>query len=287
MKKLLVVFVITAMFGLKAEAQVYANFYAGYSMPLAGATFLDPASSVYGEIIYPMYNYERVESIATFDQNFISLGQGLNIKGAIGTEVSETLALEVDFGFLMGDRIEATQTSKVTIVGILYNSEQHFAYQANMFQIVPMLVMNSDIGFANLFLKFGPVVNLGGAKISYFSNINGQTTDQEVKLTGGISLGMSSALGASYDLAENMSLFAELQVMSLSYSPAKAEIVKFEVNGTDNLSNLDVEDKEFIFHRTYEQDLSVNHPNDEPTDLLKVRFPMSNIGLNIGVRMSF
>ncbi len=269
------------------EAQVYAKFYAGYSAPLAGMAMLDPSSSVYSVMVYPMDNYDIVESNATYKQHFVSLGQGIEIKGALGMDLTDNLGAEVDFGFLMGDKIEASHNSKMTIGGILLNSSETFSYQASMVQIAPMVVLHSDVNFANLFVKFGPVMNTGVIKGNYFSQNNFQTVEREVKFTGGLSIGMTSTLGASIDLTDNLSLFAEMQVMTLSHSPDKAKVVKYEVNGSDNLSNLAVEDKEYIFRRTFDQDLSVNHPDNEPTELLKIRFPLSGFGIHVGVQMSF
>ena len=287
MKRLILFFGLILLLGLNARAQVFAKFYAGYSMPMAGATFVDPSSSLYSVMVYPTYDYERVESNATYTQHPFSLGQGIDIKGAIGMNLTDNIGAEVDFGFLMGSKIEASQTSKVTIVGILVNSEERYTYQANMLQLAPMLVFNTDMDVANLFMKFGPVINTGVLNGSYFSSINGQTTEREVKFTGGLSVGMSSALGASLRIMDNISLFGELQVMTLAYSPSKAKVVKYEVNGNDNLANLNVEDKEYIFSRTYQEDVSTNHPDDQPTELLKIRFPVSNIGVHLGVQMSF
>ncbi len=287
MKRLMLFFGLIIVLGFNARAQVYAKFYAGYSMPLAGATFVDPSSSLYSVMVYPIYEYGRVESNATYTQHPFSLGQGIDIKGAIGLNFTDNLGAEVDFGFLMGSKIEATQTSKVTIVGVLINSEEKYTYQANMMQLAPMLVLNTDMDVLNLFMKFGPVINTGVLNGSYFSNLNGQTTQRDVKFTGGFSVGMSSVLGASIQIMDNISLFGELQVMTLAYSPAKARVVKYEVNGNDNLANLKVEDKEYVFSRTYQEDMSTNHPDDQPTELLKIHFPMSNIGIHLGVQMSF
>ena len=287
MRRLLIVLAVLSVFGFEAHAQVYAKFYAGYSMPMAGMSFIEPSSSLYSVMVYPMYSYDRQESISNYKQHFVSLGKGIDIKGAVGMNFNKTLGAEVDFGFLMGGKLSATQSSKITIAGFLLNSQSTYTYQANMVQVSPMIVLNSDVNFANVFVKFGPVLNMGTINAEEMTNNNGQVVDRAVKFTGGLSMGMSSALGASFALSDNLSLFAEFQVMTLAHAPAKAHVVKYEVNGSDQLGNLKVEDREFVFVSKYSEDESADHPDDQPTQLLKFRFPMSNMGLHVGVRMSF
>ena len=288
MKKLLLI--VTAIFFLSwnaADAQIFAKFYMGYSLPLSGMNYLEPRSSVYSSLIYPMDNYERVESDAKDEQQFVSLGKGMNIKGAVGMKLTDNISAEVDFGFLLGSDFAALQNTKYTVLSVLVNKNEMYTYKADMLQVIPMLMLDADAEIAQVFVKFGPVFNMGVVSGVYFSVINGQTTEQDVKFKGGMSLGMSSALGAQMPLNDKLKLFAEVQFMSLSYSPGKAKIIKYEVNGVDHLNDLATEDKEFVFKKKISEDVSADHPDNQPTELLKIRFPLSNIGLHAGVQLSF
>lgn len=105
-------------------------------------------------------------------------------------------------------------------------------------------------------------------------------------------LGFSAALGTSYKLAKNISLFAELEYRNFTVHGDTKETTEFTVNGNDAMATR----KTSQIHTNYRDGLDVNsnnaltNPNgvdtSKPTDELSSYVGISGLGLTLGLKYS-
>ena len=97
---------------------------------------------------------------------------------------------------------------------------------------------------------------------------------------GKVSLGITGIVGIEYSLSRTMHVFSEFLVVSLTYSPRKAEITKYYENGNDQLSKLSEKQKVTLF----KDDSKIS---EAATEVKPIKLPFSSAGINIGHRYSF
>ena len=97
---------------------------------------------------------------------------------------------------------------------------------------------------------------------------------------GKVSLGITGIVGIEYSLSRTMHVFSEFRVVSLTYSPRKAEITKYYENGNDQLSKLSEKQKVTLF----KDDSKIS---EAATEVKPIKLPFSSAGINIGPRYSF
>ncbi len=138
----------------------------------------------------------------------------------------------------------------------------------------------------NLYAKFGVIIGSGSIMFNINDTDDGDVSIQKVKLNGGVALGLSSGVGALFSLGEKIALFAELNMISLSYAPTKGEITEASYNGMDILPDFTVSDKEIEFVDSYTYNYSSPPADTQPSQELKEKFPFGSFGINFGCRVN-
>lgn len=270
------ILLISVYFISKPLTAQYAYFHAGggYGLPSSPINFEG------------FSNTTDDGNTFTNEQVKLSLGKGINFNGAFGYMFNDNFGAELGVNYLMS----STWESKSTISsGTINSGLEVTTIDASMTRINPMFVLQSESSAITPYAKLGMVIGFGSIKNTFnttennFGNVT--TFESAAKLSGGIGIGFNAALGANFEIGDNMFIFGELAFVNMSYSPANGELTKYIVNGNDNLSKLDVNDKKAVFVDSYEQ--SGTTPSTEPSKVLTEKYPFGSVGLNIGFRMTF
>ena len=96
-----------------------------------------------------------------------------------------------------------------------------------MFRINPSFIISTKVS------KFSPYAK-NGIDFWYGSFIrentvkynNGNESITNYKWDGDVAIGFTSAIGSVYKLSDNVSIYGELNLISLSYAPSKEVITK-------------------------------------------------------------
>jgi len=291
MKKIFYKLCIVLMLGLftgNLSAQgFYATINAGYGCSLSGqnSDIVNASGVIYpyvfyaDNIYYPGYNFYQSYDAT---QVYLSLGKGVSLGGSLGYMLNKYVGAELSINYLLGAK--TTGTGHMTYTGGAYGYITTESLSAKMLQIKPALVFTTGMDKINPYIKFGVVANSG--TITHSTNYTGDSSYsyQEQKLNGGIGLGFSASLGATYKLNKKFSLYAELQTNNLSFAPTKGEIIKNTYNGVDQLPSMTVSSikTDYVDHYT----LINGSNNSEPGKALKVKYPMGNVVLNIGLKIN-
>lgn len=268
--KIFQMFIIVIAFSLFANyifAQgSYLNLNVGYGLKM----------STQNQNYFIFNNYTSGNNSFTYEQVNISLGKGVNFGGSLGYMFNENIGTEIGISYLLGNKSKAKniQNGKTT----------EYTLSSKMFRIIPSLVITSCFEKINPYAKFGLVI--GGGSIIYEYNEDKDKKTLKMKLSGGIAFGLSSGVGVMFNMKNKMSFFSELNMINLSYAPAKGKTTEAFHNGVNVLPYMTVSEKEIEFVDSYTYNLSNPQTTLEPRKQLKQKFPFGSFGVNLGLRIN-
>lgn len=115
-------------------------------------------------------------------------------------------------------------------------------------------------------------------------SVNNSSADTDFiksRIKSYFTVGMNAALGASFSLTKNLSLYAEVESMILSFTMKEETIVTATSNGENVLDSIPVED------RTVQYAKKLSYDTEYPTKELAETFSASSVGINVGLIISF
>jgi outer membrane protein W len=257
----------------QTEKGTYVSVNTGYNMGTGNISY-------YQAMLLRMVNSTET-SATTTQTDFIkvNLGKGLNFGANFGYMFNKNIGLELGANYLIGGKIKAKQTE---LSGDYVNSE----VSAKMLQIKPTIVFRGGYDKINPYAKVGLVI--GSGKITNTQNEKAgiDNYNRTIEFNGGTPIGFHASLGTLYKLNEKLSLFGELNLVSLEYAPKKGVYTEYKKNGIDQLPTMTRAEKEVEFVDSYTDTGLPSNPN-EPGKQIKLPFSFSSIGLNVGVQYQF
>ena len=270
LKSLMILLCASLNFTAVMAQGAYFTLGGGYNLPTSTQT-LD-ALSFSDEIM--------TENTTTYKQNYVSLGKGLSVGGAFGYMFNENIGAELGISYLMG----STWESKMAYNDFATSMTSTDEISSKMTRINPQFVFSMEANKLTPYAKVGLLLGMGSmslnSKVEYLDGVIEQTTI----FNGGVATGFTTTIGASYAINDKISLFGDLNMVNMSYSPTKGIMSKYAENGVDLLSLMDPIEKEIQFVDTYVEDDNIQPSITEPSKALKIKFPFSSVGVHIGVK---
>jgi hypothetical protein len=270
---------IAVFVGANTFAQgLYVNAGAGYGFP-ASPYLMAENMDYYWDGEYGTRNYEIVKGSGSF-------GKGMQVGAIVGFMFNLHIGAELGTSYLLGGNIE----NKYEWNNDTSSSIYEYTMSAKMLRFTPALKMTIGNGNIKPYMRTGLVMGVAGKIIHTGKTTNTdifgtETYEIEKELTNGISLGFAGALGVDFMLSDNISLFAEMSIITQSWAPEKEEWTKYTIDGEDHLDDLTTRIKEIEYVDSYSYDsgpINENLPRQE----LKIYYPFSSVGINAGVRIT-
>ena len=270
MKKLQVIFVVLFLIGMPLQAQ---KFYIRGGPGIAVST---AASNNY-DIDTP------ANSASTLTSNKKGIGTGLAFVLAGGYKFNDHFGIELGIDYFSGFTIK----SKYTSSGYNSDSKSH----GQMLSLVPALVMSLPLDKFKPYARLGLMLGIMNSvvfqehrlisidSIEYKDEIQSKSKDY-----GGIAVGVQAAVGTDFVLSNRLSLFGEIQVDGISYSPKHGKYTEYTNNGIDHLGSMPVSQKEWDY--VHEATMSVTGGSDQPGNEITRNFMFGNVGLVLGVKVN-
>ncbi len=192
---------------------------------------------------------------------------------------SENIGAELGVSYLLGSKSKA----KDEYIG----GTTDYTLSAKMLRINPSFVVTTGSDGVNPYAKFGLIIGSGSVLFELEDNDDGDITIINEKLNGGLALGLNAGIGANFNLNDFMALFAEINMVNLSYAPTKGEITEATYNGIDVLPDLTTSDKETDFVNSYTNNYNNPPPDSQPDEKLKQKIPFGSVGISFGFRIGF
>ncbi len=287
MRKLLFSVIVSAL-GL-TQVSLAQGFYVepsfGYNFSMGcNTSLLTNSTSEY------TFNNDNNQSTYYYTDEAVrlNLGRGAALGVNLGYMFSENIGAELQLNYLLGSPVngESINTNTVITGGMITSkstSTSKTQYTSNAFQVAPSIVLQTQVKNITPYAKFGPMLSFGNVLIEQDRNNAGSIESSEIKLNGGVGLGISSRLGVLFQTKGAMSYFAECSIVGMTYAPTKGELTKSITNGVDNLPNLNTSEKVVEFVDEVSGG-SIQDPN-KPSQILPISYPFSSIGLRVGIRV--
>ena len=209
----------------------------------------------------------------------VNLGKGLNFGATFGYMFNKFVGAELGVNYFLGGKSDARQSD---LSGDFADTEVY----AKMLQLKPTLVISGGFSKINPYAKFGLII--GAAANVTIENTGVTSTGtfaSKQEFTGSSPIGFHGGAGLLYSLNNKISIFGELNVNNLNFSPKEAAITELTFNGVNLLPLSDKEDIEIEFVDSVDS-AAISVPT-APRKEIKTTFNMSSLALNFGVRYSF
>jgi outer membrane protein W len=253
---------------IKPVAAQFAFFHVGggYGFPSSTQNLSD------------LSNYTQNGNTISREQINLSFGKGIYLNGAVGYMFNDNIGAELGVNYLMSSSWQSKQTN-----GSYYYEQK---MDANMLRINPMVVLQGESSAITPYIKVGMLLGFGTIEMVATDNNTWGLDEEAYEFTGGMGIGYNAALGANFEIGDNMFLFGEFAITNMSYGPSKGSLTKSTNDGVDVLSNLNTSEKEFEYLDNYSEP-RIPPKDNEPTKSLKNYYSFGSIGLNIGFKMTF
>jgi hypothetical protein len=212
-----------------------------------------------------------------------SFGKCAGLSIGVGYFIRKEMAVEMDLSYLKGAQIS----------GGLYRdtiSNQNLTISANMLRLSPSLRFNiNSENKISYFAKIGGVVRIAGSVMSQTTNDdlqNKTTIIIEYKYSKGLSIGASAGVGITYRMTNKIFFFVEAYLIAQSWGPKNGDVTKYSINGVDQLSVLDVGQKNIHFEDNYVLD-NTKQSTSVPSQQLRQYYNFSSFGAKIGLQIKF
>lgn len=215
----------------------------------------------------------------TYKQINFSLGKGINLGGTLGYMFNKNIGVEVGLDYLIGHKYEASTKST-------NSNPSYINLSSKMIRINPSVILSTANEKINPYAKFGFVIGSGYILYEEDEYVSGNHLESKHKMNGGFAFGLSSAIGINYKLNDNTDFFGELNIINMSYSPKKAEMTEYKVNGVDNLLKVPTYYKEIEFEDEISENSNTPINESQPNKVLKQSFSFGSFGLNIGLKIN-
>ena len=288
MKPLKITFyTLSLLFGSQVSAQgLYFETNSSFNLPL-GSQEIGGNST---------YNYEENMVDGTYfssssqEQIRGSFGQGVYLGLSMGYMITPTIGFELKAEQQLAYSVNSiSRYSSTTVDPWSGNSSYVSSYEetvsGSMTRLTPSFVFQLPGTKFSPYAQFGAILGFGKI-MGQYEDIDTDVTQGTYIMNGGLALGMNGEFGLNIKFTEKLSLNTGLSFSALSYAPARGELIEYSENGVDMLPQMSVSEKEVEFTSEVSSNSNSSTNQNEPDQMLKMWFPFSAVGLNIGLKFS-
>lgn len=250
----------------------------GYGLPLATQSI--------GQNDISTYNVQTQEFTNSTKVVTASFGSGVNGNIGVTYMFSKFLGADINFQYLAGKKYTTLDQTKYS-GGITALDETRQTIHGTAVFINPALIITPGAGSKVPYGRFGVVIGkpkIKGEETFYNDGDGLETEEREWEYSGGTAFGLQGALGLNWMISNNFDIFAEVNVISMTYYPGEYNLTKYVRNDNDQLENVAMYNKKTIFKKEVKNESEPS--GDEPREELRQGLPFSSISLQLGVKFT-
>lgn len=258
---------------IDASSQIYIAPGVGYGLPANRQTLLDESQG---------------DSLSqTVSGVFASMGTGIMPQIIVGYHLCDRGSVEIGFNYLANSTVNAQYRNRPA-AGYDYSRTEEMIASGMRVTIGGRLECEEHK--LKPFIRAAVVLGFGN-KLSYSFSLRNEkptsvyTSEWTEEFDGGLAIGFNTGFGVTYPVNDKLAVYAEGFFMSLSWAPTHSVYTEYEINGQDMLGQFDTYDKETNYYNsiTYTSAPAVMN---EPSKAIKVYYPMSSVGVNVGIHFT-
>jgi len=229
------------------------------------------------------YTYDGVSQTVRIQP--VDLGSGFNGCVAFGFLPSKYVGFELAISKVLG-----FPNFGDSIVSMPGGTSATAKIKVNVLSVIPSVVITAGLERVNPYARFGLIVGVLPIMYHYFDadqpSVNPPNEINALQTYyGGVALGFNVTGGINFHISKLISMFAELNFIGMNFSPTKSEIIKYNINGVDQLPTMNTKQKE----TDYVTKLTVGEqiPDTSPNKRLRKTYPLNSVGASFGVMFNF
>ena len=268
----------TALFSQKAYIRLTAGYAFGINKTPLNSYMQSDAFFQMGGMPSndnPMFNiYEDAQTNLVVERVRDSYGKGISVGVSGGYLFHKNIGLDLSVSYLLGREIRSSWDAPSST--ITFNEKSSFS---SLF-LTPSLVIFSDFNILCPYARLGVSLGLIPKIKSESTYSNGVDSFAEKdELSKGTAVGFTSALGVTYPLTKQASLFIELTYNMLKYKPSERNIKTLTENGIEG---------PFADSQNLKDKVQIVVPVSFITpELLAYSYPLGSLGINVGIQFNF
>jgi hypothetical protein len=212
-------------------------------------------------------------------------GTGLDYDLFGGYHVNRFISVGLGLNYFHGLNMNQTRTGE----GEGGSFSEQLKLTSSVFSIYPGIEISPGFSKINPFIDFNLMIGIVPRIMEKeTSTTNSGTTTSEIFQSGvyhgGIPIGYDIKGGVDFKLSKLIDVYADLNFKGFNYTPTKYSMKQYTVNGVDEFSNLTTKQKETVFVKSYDRNETI--PSDSPNKALKETFPLTSLGVDVGVKFN-
>jgi len=268
----LIVFSILLLAGMLDAQSLYTRIGMGFS---GGTSYT----------LDLLYKYTEDVNGRTLRVQPVDLGSGFSGTAAFGLMPIKYVGFEFavsDFnGFV--DRGDS-------IVRLFGGTNSEASIKVNVLSFIPSVVITAGLEKVNPYARFGLVIGVLPSMYHRYESYQPTTNppkDIEAieKYSAGVSLGFQASGGVTFRVSKVIGLFIEMNFTGMSYAPKKSELIKYTLNGEDQLPTMNTKQRETLYFSKLNLDEVI--PDTSPDKKLLKSYSLNSVGACFGVVFRF
>jgi|SRR5690554_709091 len=247
-----------------------------------------------GESNLGMKTYDDfIEDGDTQEAIYGTLGGGLTIAVAPGYMINEYIGIELGVNYFVGEKKVINELT--TSLDTRYDRT---TANSNQLRILPTLFLRTGGDKFYAYSKSSLLVPVLGSTIgvreeSKVDPINGVLLERTSTTTNGsFTVGFRGAIGMGYQITEMIGLNLEVAYTSLSIKPKNRTVDSYTINDTELIADFlpyvqDIEYVDQLNSSSNNSSYNSNFSMDKPKEELATKTNFSQIGVTLGVKISF
>ncbi|MBS1948738.1 MAG: hypothetical protein JST47_13325 [Bacteroidetes bacterium] len=273
-------------------AGIYVKVYGGYGLLTPGSYLLYPSTT------------NNNSGSSTFNSSSIGLGAGLHYGGGIAYVASDFINIGIDAEYLSGKKLSSSNSYSYSNGSNSGNSLYSQTVTHSVLSIIP------NVTFKALSKPGYYIYNRIGIVLAVNTKVQVVSTDTSNSASGGnaytygnlsnqtykfgLNLGVQAAIGAQFNLTDNLRGFVEIVGNYLPTKPTSSKetsTTNAQTNGLPNAGTPSTSNYNYTYKKsgTFNNTSNPNSTNgyDYNYTAAPVTFNINYIGLNIGVAYKF
>jgi len=222
-----------------------------------------------------------------------SWGQGLDANLRFSRMLCEHFGAGLEFSYLSGRKFKIEESLTQSAMGNLYTERLEYTGNLRSVRLSPQIYYRGEdcAGFTP-YSRVGLQLNLSNSmKQTYRETTidNAITTvyEEEAKVKGKFNMGFNAAIGAMYNLSDNLGIYGEGFFNNSAFVPKTWELTSYTVDGQDELNNLTTSQKRIEYEKEISGSSALPPDPNSPTKALANPMPAGAWGLRLGLIYHF
>ncbi|MBL4704692.1 MAG: hypothetical protein JKY54_09230 [Flavobacteriales bacterium] len=296
MIKVLLIMILVGL-GTVSSAQLYRELKIGTGWGIGGTVFSETE-------IWGTTGAVNSNLITTYDSKTLNFGKGFNANAVFGMQLKDWISPEIGVHFNTTKNSLVNLRRDQTILGVPSEFRAESLTTTEIFTSMLSadygIKIHKNINDNQLFMRIGIRTSLFTKYVRNY-HVNSYDTylasgDQyqweyyhEQKKNGGISFGANLSIGYSLKVSDKAWFTIEAYSTALNWSPKHLEMLRYEVNGNDQVTTAPEDHLHSIFlaEVSGDQDQSISAGGLVADYTLKETYPWSSAGIRIGFKFGF